>query len=302
MLAGFGGLLNRLTGQSDLVVGIAAAGQASAGLEGLIGHCVSTLPLRLAIDRSAAFTDLIATSRVVLLDAYDHQDVTFSRVLQALPIARDPGRLPLISVLFNIDQALASESMAMPGLHLELTSNPRVAETFELFVNAVDGGAAGMRLECQYNSGLFDERTIARWMSAFEQLLAAAVAEPGAALGRLSLRDCRGSRGHCELESDCDGLSARRAHRIVDRGADCPHAECTRRSCWRPVADICRDRQAKRGGCCEVTRRRRGQGRSRRVARRARCDAAPRAHWHIAVRCCVRAAGSCVSPSSASLT
>ncbi len=187
LLAGFGGLLNRLTGQGDLVVGIAAAGQASAGLEGLIGHCVSTLPLRLAVDREAPFADLIEKSRVVLLDAYDHQDVTFSRVLQALPIARDPGRLPLISVLFNIDQALASEAMAMPGLHLELTSNPRVAETFELFVNAVDGGAAGMRLECQYNSDLFEESTIARWMSAFEHLLAGAVAAPAARLGDLSL-------------------------------------------------------------------------------------------------------------------
>ncbi len=187
LLAGFGGLLNRLTGQNDIVVGIAAAGQAAAGLEDLVGHCVSTLPLRLAIDPHAAFADLLATSRVVLLDAYDHQDVTFGRVLQALPIARDPGRLPLVSVLFNIDQALASESMAMPGIHLELASNPRVSETFELFVNAVDRGAAGMRLECQYNSDLFDESTVARWMGAFEELLAAAAREPATALARLPI-------------------------------------------------------------------------------------------------------------------
>ena len=44
-----------------------------------------------------------------MLDAYDHQDVTFGRVLQVLPIARDPSRLPLISVIFNIDQALTGE-------------------------------------------------------------------------------------------------------------------------------------------------------------------------------------------------
>src|SRR3712207_8248848 len=41
----------------------------------------------------------------------------------------------------------------------------RSYETFELFVNAVDAGAAGMRLECQYNADLFDAATVARWRS-----------------------------------------------------------------------------------------------------------------------------------------
>ncbi|MEP7311016.1 MAG: amino acid adenylation domain-containing protein [Pseudomonadota bacterium] len=187
LLAGFGGLLNRLTGQSDVVIGIAAAGQASAGLEGLVGHCVSMLPLRLSVDRHEAFAELVGKSRIVMLDAYDHQDVTFGRVLQALPITRDPGRLPLISVVFNIDQALSGESMAMSGVRLALESNPRTFETFELFVNAVDNGVTGMRLECQYNRDLFDEATIARWMQGFEHLLTNAVADPQTNVGRLQL-------------------------------------------------------------------------------------------------------------------
>ena len=65
----------------------------------------------------------------------------------------------------------------MPGIHLELASNPRVSETFELFVNAVDRGAAGMRLECQYNSDLFDAATIERLMDHYRCLLEAMVAE-----------------------------------------------------------------------------------------------------------------------------
>src|SRR6185295_4177353 len=97
LLAGFDALLHRLTGQDDVVVGIPAAGQAAAGLEGLVGHCVSMLPIRARMARAMTFAELMATSRAAMLDAYDHQDVTFGRVLQVLPIARDPGRLPLIS-------------------------------------------------------------------------------------------------------------------------------------------------------------------------------------------------------------
>jgi amino acid adenylation domain-containing protein len=184
LLAGFDALLHRLTGATDLVVGVPAAGQAAAGLEGLVGHCVNMLPLRNRLARGERFADHVKASRATMLDAYDHQDVTFGRVLQVLPIARDPSRLPLISVIFNIDQALTGEGHSLPGVSLELASNPRIHETFELFVNAVDTGA-GMRLECQYNSDLFDAATVRRWLAAFETLLRGAVADPTQAIGKL---------------------------------------------------------------------------------------------------------------------
>jgi amino acid adenylation domain-containing protein len=186
LLAGFDVLLHRLTGQGDLVVGVPAAGQAATGEEGLVGHCVSMLPLRNRIARTDRFSEHVTAARRTMLDAYDHQDVTFGRVLQVLPIARDPARLPLISVVFNIDQALTGEGHALPGLSLELVSNARVHETFELFVNAVDTGA-GLRLECQYNQDLFDAATIRRWLAAYETLLAGAVSDPDRPVGKLPL-------------------------------------------------------------------------------------------------------------------
>jgi amino acid adenylation domain-containing protein len=179
LLAGFSALLHRLTGQDDVVIGVPAAGQAAAGLEGLVGHCVHMLPLRLMPQPDMPFAALIEQSRSMLLDAYEHQSITFGRLLRALPIARDRSRLPLMSVIFNIDQALAGEHDTIPGLQLDLDSNARRFETFELFVNAVDLGAAGMRLECQYNADLFDARTVSRWMAGFETLLRGAVADAG---------------------------------------------------------------------------------------------------------------------------
>ena len=186
LLAGFDALLHRLTGHAEIVVGVPAAGQPAAGLEGLVGHCVHMLPLRNRITRSERFSDHVAVARRTMLDAYDHQDVTFGRILQLLPIARDASRLPLISVVFNIDQALAGEGYGLPGIALELATNPRLHETFELFINAVDTGA-GMRLECQYNRDVFDAATIARWLAAFEMLLRGAVADPEQPIGGLPI-------------------------------------------------------------------------------------------------------------------
>jgi amino acid adenylation domain-containing protein len=186
LLAAFDALLHRLSGATELVVGIPAAGQNAEGLEGLVGHCVNMLPLRAEVSRADRFADLVRATRRVMLDAFDHQDVTFGRVLQGLPIARDPSRLPLIPVMFNIDQALGGEAYALPGLALELTANARRHETFELFINAVDTGA-GMRLECQYNADLFDAATIRRWLAAYELLLRSAVADMQQPIARLPL-------------------------------------------------------------------------------------------------------------------
>ena len=185
LVAGFDVLLHRLTGHTDIVVGIPAAGQAATGID-LVGHCVNMLPLRNKIARTDKFSDHVIASRTTMLDAYDHQDVTFGRVLQMLPIVRDPSRLPLINVIFNIDQALTGEGHALPGIAMELVSNPRIHETFELFVNAVDTGK-GLRLECQYNRDLFDAATVHRWLAAFETLLRAAVTDPNQPIGRLPI-------------------------------------------------------------------------------------------------------------------
>lgn len=188
MLAGFSGLLSRLSGQSDVIVGIPAAGQPVHGHDNLIGHCVNLLPLRFRTDMARPFGQAIDAAQSTLLDALEHQRYTFGTLLKKLRIRRDPARMPLVTVLFNIDQALDQESTAFPGLAMEFDSNPRSFETFELFVNAVQSHGE-LRLECQYNRDLFDAATIRSWLRAFETMMRSALEHESAALGNLPLVD-----------------------------------------------------------------------------------------------------------------
>jgi amino acid adenylation domain-containing protein len=130
----------------------------------------------------------VDTVQGLLLDALEHQRYTFGTLLKKLKLRRDPARIPLVSVLFNLDQALDQERSAFAGLDLEFDSNPRSFETFELFVNAVQAHGK-LRLECQYNRDLFDAETIRRWLAAFDTLLQSAVQHSDAALADLSLLD-----------------------------------------------------------------------------------------------------------------
>jgi amino acid adenylation domain-containing protein len=177
LFATFGALMGRLAGQNDVVVGVPAAGQSASGKSALVGHCVQLLPIRVAADLDQPFAALVAGTRTRVLDAYDHQACTYGSLLKKLQVQRDPSRLPLVSVLFNLDAAIRSEDLSLAGLSVELRSNPRHFENFDLFLNASQVGTE-IVLECQYNTGLFDAGSVRRWLLLYREALARLVQEP----------------------------------------------------------------------------------------------------------------------------
>ncbi|UPG87733.1 amino acid adenylation domain-containing protein [Luteibacter aegosomatis] len=177
LLTGFAVLLHRLAGQDDVVIGIPTAGQAAEGLDTLVGHAVNVLPLRARVADDVSFGTLLRTVRGDLLDAFEHQRYTLGSLLGHLSLARDPSRLPLVSVLFNLDARLDESTARFPALRFDVDAVPREYENFELFINAVQTGD-GLRLECQYNADLFDGATVQGWLDAYATLLREAARAP----------------------------------------------------------------------------------------------------------------------------
>jgi len=176
LLGAFEVLLYQLTGQNNLVIGLPAAGQAETGNTHLIGHCANLLPLKSTINANISFKEHLKQRKSCLLDAYDHQQLSFGHLLQKLNISRDPSRVPLVPVIFNVDLGLAN-GVSFEGLSYTLKSNPRNYEIFELFVNA-SGSENNLVLEWSYNTALFKPATIKQMMDSFEKILNRIVAEP----------------------------------------------------------------------------------------------------------------------------
>ena len=180
----YAALLARLSGSTDLTIGVPAAGQAAAGLDGLVGHCINLLPVRLQLDLDAAAAPLLAAARSAVLDAYEHQQCTLGSLLQKLQLPRDPSRLPLVSVMFNLDSAIPESSLSDPTLSVRVRGNPRSFENYELFLN-VSQIDDTLQLECQYNTGLFDAATVQRWLGLYVEALNRLVADEAQPLAQL---------------------------------------------------------------------------------------------------------------------
>ncbi len=183
LLTSFELLLHKLTGDSDLVVGLPAAGQSDLGMKHLVGHCVNLLALRSRLDEERPFHEHLKMRRTGVLDAYENQRYTFGTLVHRLNVPREPGRIPLCPVVFNVDMNM-DDGVAFHGLTHRFISNPRLFENFELFLNAT-GKGDDLVLEWCYNTDLFDRSTITSWMTELETIIMRISRAPQATIGEL---------------------------------------------------------------------------------------------------------------------
>lgn len=168
LLAGFYALLHRLTQQDDLVVGIPTAGQALLEEGSLVGHCVNFLPLRCQLNKNETSRELLQNTKRVLLDAYEHQSYTFGTLVRKLRIPKDPSRLPLVEVQFNLERV--GTALEFAGLQTDVDPNPKTAVNFDIFLNIVES-SEGLLIDCDYNTELFGDDTISQWLDHYETIL-----------------------------------------------------------------------------------------------------------------------------------
>lgn len=186
LLGGFAAALARVSGQTDIVIGIPVPRLAIDGHKDLVGHEMNLLPLRCAADPTVPFSQFLDDIGTTLQDALAHQQYSVDTLLKKLGIGRNPGDRSPVSVLFNIDQRRDHETTAFPGTAMEFASAACALENFELSINAVQEHGR-LRLECRYNRDLFDAATVCRWMDAYETLLRGAAGRSEVMLGELLL-------------------------------------------------------------------------------------------------------------------
>jgi hypothetical protein len=166
--------ISRLTNQKKIAIGVPFAGQPDAGMEDLVGHCVFLIPVLQVINEGISFMDHIKKTRSAILDAFEHQQLSFRSLIQKLHISPDTARSPLVSVSFTHTQKYSQDKIRFGDCEVEYNFNPRPAETFEIHLNAVESDN-GIELLCHYNRSLFKAETIERHLDEFVSLLNDAV-------------------------------------------------------------------------------------------------------------------------------
>ncbi len=188
LVAAFKSYLFRLTSQNDIILGIPAAGQLATGKNNLVGHCVNLLPLISQLKGTDRFCDYLKDIRNLMFDANQYQQYTFGTLIKKLKIHRDPSRIPLVPIIFNIDQMTKEDELAIEGIDFDVFTNHRKFENFELYLNLTSSAKGhDVVIECTYNENLFNKETIRSRLAEFEALLASVARSPEQRLSEISL-------------------------------------------------------------------------------------------------------------------
>ncbi|HEX2223726.1 MAG TPA: condensation domain-containing protein, partial [Thermoanaerobaculia bacterium] len=186
LLAAFQALLCRTTRQTDIRVGSSIANRNGPEIEDLIGYFVNTLVMRGDLAGNPTFHGLLGQLKEVVLGAYAHQDLPFTRLVEALRPDRAAGRTPLFQVMLIL-QNTPVRPLEVPGAGLTLTPVESQVEiaTFDLTLVLSEGEALSGWL--WFNRDLLDPAAAAHLGERFRLLLEGAAADPGKRLSEISL-------------------------------------------------------------------------------------------------------------------
>ncbi|WP_026798523.1 non-ribosomal peptide synthetase [Planktothrix prolifica] len=185
LLTAFKVLLYRYTGQTDILVGTPIANRTRSELDGLIGFFVNTLVLRTDLAGNPSFSEALKQVRETATDAYDHQDLPFEMLVEALQPERNMSYTPLFQVMFGLDNEVLN-AIDLEGI--KATHQPLEFKTakFDLSLS-IQRKEAGLTTSWEYNTDLFDQSTIERLSGHFINLLTGIIANPEQSVAQLPL-------------------------------------------------------------------------------------------------------------------
>ncbi|MBN1991918.1 MAG: amino acid adenylation domain-containing protein [Anaerolineae bacterium] len=184
LLAAYIVLLHRLTGQDDVRVDIPTSGRTLEGSETMVGFCANQLPIRSYLTGPTTFAAHLAKTRELLLDAYEHHDYPYARLLDHL-FKRKNSPSPLATTIFNMNPPIPMPEVF--ELEAEWFSEPINFVAHEISLHATELDDGQLALDCDYDCTLFEDATIARILGHFETLLQAIVVDPHQPIAQLPL-------------------------------------------------------------------------------------------------------------------
>jgi amino acid adenylation domain-containing protein len=186
LLAAFKALLHRQTGQEDICVGIPIANRTMHEVEGLIGFFVNTLALRNEVNDAMPFVDLLQQVRATTMEAYEHQDTPFEKVVDLVVKERDLGRSPVFQVMFVWQNTPDIPALVLGDLILSREGIETKVSKFDITLTITET-AKGLYASFDYCTDLFKEQSVEKLVSHFITLLKSIVVSPSRSVGSLPI-------------------------------------------------------------------------------------------------------------------
>jgi hypothetical protein len=156
LLALVAALLHTHGGQEDIGIGIPVAGRRHPSLESLMGSFVNLLVIRIHLSRAPSFRTLLGRVRSSCLQAYDHQDLPYAILEDALWPRQPPHAcVPVVVQLMDLPWRPALQRLAVRRLP---SPSQRARHELEFRFRHLPGGS--LQVKIIYSTDRFSEQGI----------------------------------------------------------------------------------------------------------------------------------------------
>ncbi|MEH2084992.1 MAG: amino acid adenylation domain-containing protein [Nostoc sp.] len=184
LLTAFKIVLFYYTGQSDIIVGTPFANRQQMETKGLIGCFINTLPIRTYLGGDPSLSELLYRVRGYFLDAGDHQQIPFVKLVEALQPKGEPSHSLLYQVMFNF---LPPSDLKLTNLTVRSWSIETNTAEFDWDIYLQQTTLGTIEGKWCYKIDLFDASTVSRAVTQFLVLLELLINNPECRLNDLSL-------------------------------------------------------------------------------------------------------------------
>ncbi|MER6798947.1 condensation domain-containing protein, partial [Amycolatopsis mediterranei] len=184
-------LLSRLSGQTDIVVGVPTASRGAGGeYPDTLGFFVNTLAVRADLSGARTGATLLKEVRAALRGAIDHAELPFERVVELVNPPRSPAHTPLFQTMFAWVPT-QHDLLELPDVAVEPLDVEHAPAKFDLALGLAgengDGGDVLGHLD--YAVALFDHETAERYARYLVRLLDQLATRPDAEIASYELLD-----------------------------------------------------------------------------------------------------------------
>jgi len=185
-LAVFKIILHKISGKNDITVGTPIANRNKNEIENLLGFFVNTLVLRTTVDANKSFLDLLKDIRQTALNSFDHQDMPFEKLVEELHPSRNMSQTPLFQVMF-VYQGGSDGAIELNSLKIEPVEMESFIAKFDLTLSISESSTEGLGISIEYDTDLFTESTIQRFISHYKKCLSEILLNPESKIYAISL-------------------------------------------------------------------------------------------------------------------
>lgn len=227
--SGLSALLTRLGAGNDIPIGSPIAGRSDDALSDLVGMFINTLVLRTDTSGDPTFRELLDRVRRVNLNAYEHQDLPFERLVEVMNPVRSRSRHPLFQIMLAL-QNTPDPKLELPGIQSNLKLYGVGASKFDMTIelredHADNGSPDGINGFLEYSTDLFKRETAEMLINRLIRLLDSAISEPDRPIGLLEIMSPEERQ---EILVDWNGSSEEIPHKCLpalleERVSQYPH-------------------------------------------------------------------------------